>query len=126
MCRSRCAGCFSGPLGVEDQGGALMNLACAGNLVACLPTPLTSTTGGSSSTLARSARPSNRSSPSATATSASGSPTRDPGVILNGFHETWPIVYPEDAYGMARTGQTTVNVTDGSIIRLLVDDEPLD
>jgi hypothetical protein len=45
-------------------------------------------------------------------------------VILNGFHETWPIVYPEDAYGLARTGQTIANVTDGSLIRLFVDDEP--
>src|SRR5215217_8202133 len=33
-----------------------------------------------------------------------GTPARDPGVVLNGFHETWPIVYPEDAYGLARTG----------------------
>ena len=47
-------------------------------------------------------------------------------MILNGFHETWPIVYPEDAYGLARTGQTIVEVTDGSIIRLFVDDEPFD
>ena len=55
-----------------------------------------------------------------------GTPAHDPGVILNGFHETWPIVYPEDAYGLARTGQTIVDVPDGSIIRLFVDDEPLD
>ena len=55
-----------------------------------------------------------------------GAPAHDPGVILNGFHETWPIVYPEDAYGLARTGQTIVNATDGSILRLFVDDEPLD
>jgi alpha,alpha-trehalose phosphorylase len=55
-----------------------------------------------------------------------GTPSHDPGVILNGFHETWPIVYPEDAYGLARTGQTLVDVTDGSIVRLLVDDEPFD
>ncbi|HEX2105009.1 MAG TPA: glycosyl hydrolase family 65 protein [Solirubrobacteraceae bacterium] len=55
-----------------------------------------------------------------------GTPAHDPGVTLNGFHETWPIVYPEDAYGLARTGQTVVNATDGSIIRLEVDDEPLD
>ena len=55
-----------------------------------------------------------------------GTPVHDPGVILNGFHETWPIVYPEDAYGLARTGQTIVDVTDGSIIRLFVDDEPFD
>jgi alpha,alpha-trehalose phosphorylase len=51
---------------------------------------------------------------------------RDGGVVLNGFHETWPMVYPEDAYGMARTGQTTVNAPDGSVIALLVDGEPLD
>jgi alpha,alpha-trehalose phosphorylase len=55
-----------------------------------------------------------------------GAPAHDPGVILNGLHETWPIVYPEDAYGLARTGQTIVNATDGSIIRLFVDDEPFD
>src|SRR5262245_52574880 len=54
-----------------------------------------------------------------------GAPGHEPGVSLNGFHETWPIAYPEDAYGMARTGQTTVNVTDGSLIRLCVDGEPL-
>jgi alpha,alpha-trehalose phosphorylase len=53
-----------------------------------------------------------------------GAPSHDAGVILNGFHETWPIVYPEDAYGLARTGQTIANVTDGSLIRLFVDDEP--
>src|SRR3712207_4015101 len=54
-----------------------------------------------------------------------GAPAHDGGVILNGFHETWPIEYPEDAYGLARTGQTIVNATDGSIIRLFVDGEPL-
>ncbi len=53
-----------------------------------------------------------------------GAPAHDAGAILNGFHETWPIVYPEDAYGLARTGQTIVNATDGSLIRLFVDDEP--
>src|SRR5215216_4139212 len=55
-----------------------------------------------------------------------GYPARDASVVLNGFHETWPIVYPEDAYGLARTGQTIVNATDGSPIRLFVDDEPFD
>ena len=55
-----------------------------------------------------------------------GGPAHDAGAILNGFHETWPIVYPEDAYGLARTGQTIVSATDGSIIRLFVDDEPFD
>ena len=55
-----------------------------------------------------------------------GTPAHDAGVILNGFYESWPIVYPEDAYGLARTGQTVVNATDGSVIRLFVDDEPFD
>ena len=49
-----------------------------------------------------------------------------PGVTINGLHETWPIVYPEDAYGLARTGQAVVNATDGSVVRLYVDDEPFD
>jgi alpha,alpha-trehalose phosphorylase len=26
-----------------------------------------------------------------------GTPTHEAGAVLNGFHETWPIVYPEDA-----------------------------
>jgi alpha,alpha-trehalose phosphorylase len=55
-----------------------------------------------------------------------GRPAYEPGVILNGFHETWPIAYPEDAYGLARTGQTIVSPPDGSITRLFVDDEPFD
>ena len=33
-----------------------------------------------------------------------GAPVHEAGAVLNGFHETWPIVYPEDAYGLARTG----------------------
>ena len=46
------------------------------------------------------------------------------GTFVNGFHETWPIVYGEEAYGFAKTGQTIVSVTDSKIIRLYVDDEP--
>jgi alpha,alpha-trehalose phosphorylase len=53
-----------------------------------------------------------------------GAPAHAPGVTLNGLHETWPIVYPEDAYGLARTGQAVVNAPDGSIVRLAVDGEP--
>jgi alpha,alpha-trehalose phosphorylase len=55
-----------------------------------------------------------------------GAPAHDPGAILNGFHETWPIAYPEDAFGMARTGQTAVAATDGTILRLFADGEQLD
>ncbi|HWU23141.1 MAG TPA: glycosyl hydrolase family 65 protein [Nocardioides sp.] len=47
------------------------------------------------------------------------------GTYLNGFHETWPILHAEEAFGFARTGQTIVNAPDPKIIRLYVDDEPL-
>src|SRR5207249_2882650 len=43
---------------------------------------------------------------------------------INGFYKTRPIVYGEEAYGFAKTGQTIVNVTDTKIIKLFVDDEP--
>ena len=55
-----------------------------------------------------------------------GTPAHEPGVSLNGFHERWPVVYPEDAYGLARTGQTLVDVPDGTVVRLFADDEPVD
>ncbi|MDY7102052.1 MAG: HAD-IA family hydrolase [Actinomycetota bacterium] len=55
-----------------------------------------------------------------------GSPVYQPGTLLNGFYETWPITYAEGAYGFARTGQTILNLPDGSIIKLYVDDEPFD
>ena len=55
-----------------------------------------------------------------------GFPAHDPGAIVNGFHETWPIVYPEAAFGLARTGQTIVPCPDGSIIRLTADGESFD
>jgi len=55
-----------------------------------------------------------------------GSPVGRNGTFLNGFHETWPIVHGEDAFGFAKTGQTLVNAPDGKIIRLYIDDEPLD
>jgi alpha,alpha-trehalose phosphorylase len=55
-----------------------------------------------------------------------GSPSFLHGTFINGFYETWPIPYGEKAYGFAKTGQTMVNVPDGKIIRLYVDDEPFD
>jgi alpha,alpha-trehalose phosphorylase len=54
-----------------------------------------------------------------------GRPSLSPGTFVNGFHETWPIVHAEEAYGLAQTGQTIVNVPDATVIRLYVDDEPL-
>src|SRR4051812_48991743 len=54
-----------------------------------------------------------------------GRPAHSPGTFVNGFHETWPIVHSEYAYGLARLGQTIVTVPDATIFRLYVDDEPL-
>jgi alpha,alpha-trehalose phosphorylase len=54
-----------------------------------------------------------------------GLPSNDPGLFLNGFHETWPIPYGEAAFGFATTGQTIVSAPDGTVMRLYVDEEPL-
>ena len=55
-----------------------------------------------------------------------GEPRGLPGTYLNGFYEQHPLPYAEAGYGYPEDGQTIVNVTDGKIIRLLVQDEPLD
>ena len=55
-----------------------------------------------------------------------GEPAYRHGTYVNGFHETWPIPYGERAFGFATTGQTIVNLPDGKLIRLYVDDEPFD
>ncbi len=47
------------------------------------------------------------------------------GTYINGFHETWPIHHAEEAFGLARVGQTIANAPDAKILRLYVDDEPL-
>src|SRR5215813_12614966 len=52
-----------------------------------------------------------------------GGPNVENSTLINGFYETRPIVYGEEAYGFAKTGQTIVNVTDSKIIKLFVDDE---
>ncbi len=55
-----------------------------------------------------------------------GEPFGLPGTYLNGFYEVRPLPYAEAGYGYPEQGQTVVNVTNGKIIRLLVEDEPLD
>jgi alpha,alpha-trehalose phosphorylase len=55
-----------------------------------------------------------------------GEPFGLPGTYLAGFYETHPLPYAERGYGNPEAGQSVVNVTNGKIIRLLVDDEPLD
>jgi alpha,alpha-trehalose phosphorylase len=55
-----------------------------------------------------------------------GEPFGIPGTYLNGFFELHPLPYAETAYGFPESGQTLVNVTNGKLVRLLVDDEPFD
>jgi alpha,alpha-trehalose phosphorylase len=55
-----------------------------------------------------------------------GEPKGLPGTYLNRFYEARPLPYAEAGYGYPEAGQTLVNVTNGTIIRLLVNDEPFD
>jgi alpha,alpha-trehalose phosphorylase len=55
-----------------------------------------------------------------------GEPSGLPGTHLAGFYEARPLPYAEPGYGDPEDGQTVVNVTNGKIIRLVVEDEPFD
>ena len=55
-----------------------------------------------------------------------GEPFGIPGTYLNSFFEQRPLPYAESGFGYPEEGQTIVNVTNGKIIRLLVEDEPFD
>ena len=55
-----------------------------------------------------------------------GEPFALPGSYLNAFYEVRPLPYAETAYGLPDAGQTIVNVTNGKVLRLLVDDEQFD
>ena len=55
-----------------------------------------------------------------------GDPNGLPGTYLGSYYELRPLTAPEQIYGQPTTGETVVNVTNGKIIRLLVDDEPFD
>ncbi|HEV2656496.1 MAG TPA: family 65 glycosyl hydrolase, partial [Ktedonobacteraceae bacterium] len=55
-----------------------------------------------------------------------GEPYGLPGTYLNSVYELRPLPYAEGGYGYPESGQTVINVTNGKIIRLLVDDEPFD
>ncbi|MET4001508.1 alpha,alpha-trehalose phosphorylase [Arthrobacter sp. UYCu511] len=55
-----------------------------------------------------------------------GAPYELPGSYLNGVHELRPLPYAEAGYGYPESGQTMINVANGKLIRLLVDDEPFD
>jgi alpha,alpha-trehalose phosphorylase len=55
-----------------------------------------------------------------------GDPYGLPGTYLNSFYEVRPLPHAEAGYGYPEAGQTIINATNGKIIRLLVNDEPLD
>ncbi|MBO0878984.1 MAG: glycoside hydrolase family 65 protein [Mycobacterium sp.] len=55
-----------------------------------------------------------------------GEPYGLPGTYLNSFYEVRPLPYAEAGYGYPEAGQTVVDVTNGKIMRLFVDDEPFD
>jgi trehalose/maltose hydrolase-like predicted phosphorylase len=55
-----------------------------------------------------------------------GEPHGLPGTYLNGFYETRPLPYAEAGFGYPEDGQSIVDVTNGKLIRLLVDDGPFD
>jgi alpha,alpha-trehalose phosphorylase len=55
-----------------------------------------------------------------------GDPHGLPGTYLNSLFELRPLPYAEAGYGYPESGQTIINVTNGKLIRLLVDDEPFD
>src|SRR5213592_3036454 len=55
-----------------------------------------------------------------------GEPHGLPGTYLNSVYERRPLPYAEAGYGYPESGQTIINITNGKLIRLLVDDEPFD
>ncbi|GHE96691.1 glycoside hydrolase family 65 protein [Streptomyces griseoluteus] len=55
-----------------------------------------------------------------------GEPHGLPGSYLNGVHEVHPLPYAEAGYGYPESGQSVIDITNGKILRLLVDDEPFD
>jgi trehalose/maltose hydrolase-like predicted phosphorylase len=55
-----------------------------------------------------------------------GEPHGLPGTYLNSFYETRALPYAETGFGYPEAGQTIVDITNGKLLRLLVDDEPFD
>jgi len=55
-----------------------------------------------------------------------GEPCGLPGTYLNSVCELRPLPYAEAGFGFPESGETVINITNGKLIRLLVDDQPLD
>ncbi len=55
-----------------------------------------------------------------------GEPLGIPGSYLNGVYELRPLPSAESQFGTPESSQTLIDVTNGKLLRLLVDDEPFD
>ncbi|HKN62736.1 MAG TPA: glycosyl hydrolase family 65 protein [Gaiellaceae bacterium] len=55
-----------------------------------------------------------------------GEPSHIPGSYLSGFYEEQSLPYAEGGFGYPEAREVAVNVTNGKILRLLVNDEPFD
>ncbi|MGB6205789.1 glycoside hydrolase family 65 protein [Mycobacterium sp.] len=55
-----------------------------------------------------------------------GEPHGLPGTYLNSFYEVRPLPYAEAGFGYPEAGQTVVDVTNGKVLRLMVNDELFD
>ena len=55
-----------------------------------------------------------------------GEPHGTPGTYVNSFYELRTIPYAEAGYGFPEASEEIVNVSNGKLMRLLVDDEPFD
>ncbi|MGH3114986.1 MAG: family 65 glycosyl hydrolase, partial [Gaiellaceae bacterium] len=55
-----------------------------------------------------------------------GEPHAVPGTYLNGFFESLPLPYAEGGYGYPEEGQSLIDVTNGKLVRLVVDDAAFD
>ncbi|MET8229484.1 glycosyl hydrolase family 65 protein [Micromonospora sp. NPDC005298] len=55
-----------------------------------------------------------------------GAPCGMPGSYVNGFHERRELSYPEEGYAFPQASDTVVSAPNAALIRLWVDDEPLD
>src|SRR3954453_9594672 len=55
-----------------------------------------------------------------------GEPHHSPGSYLNGVFELVPFPHAEHGYGYPEQNQSLIDVTNGKLMRLLVDDEPFD
>jgi alpha,alpha-trehalose phosphorylase len=55
-----------------------------------------------------------------------GEPYGTPGTYLNSVYERRPLPYGEAGYGDPESSESVINVTNGKVFRVLVDDEPFD